>query len=399
MFTAGFTIMNIPINENYEKLDGGYLFAEIAKRVRSYEERNGKKPISLGVGDVSLPLSQCVVTAMKDAANELGRAETFRGYPPYFGYDFLRGAIRRHYARFGVLLDDDEIFVSDGAKSDSANFGDILGDAPVFVCDPVYPVYEDANIMAGRRVTRISAAKENGFVVSAKDFSAESAVIYLCSPNNPTGAVYDKNVLSEWVEKAKNSGSLIIFDSSYQAYIVGDEPRSIFEIDGADECAVEISSLSKTAGFTGVRCSWTVVPKKLLSRGRSINEMWARRQSTKFNGVSYVTQRAAEAALSYAGYEECRKNIDYYMENARLIMRALSEKGVYHTGGKNSPYVWAKCPRGLSSREFFDAALECGVVCTPGSGFGSAGEGYFRLTAFNTRQNTINAVSALSSIL
>ena len=392
--------MSVPINENYKNLGGSYLFSEIARRVAKFASARGEPPISLGVGDVTLPLPACVVDSMTSAVKEMGRAETFRGYPPYFGYDFLRDAIRRRYGRFGVSLDIDEIFVSDGAKSDAANFAEVFGDAAVFAADPVYPVFRDSGIMAGRRVFLLGSTRENGFLPLPTDDVLPDSLIYLCSPNNPTGAVYDENGLCKWIDFAKNNGCIILFDAAYEAYIDGGEPHSIYQINGACECAVEICSFSKTAGFTGLRCSWTVVPKALVSRGVSINEMWARRQSTKFNGVSYIIQRGAEASLSEEGARECGKNVSYYKENVRAISEMLDRHGIFHTRGASSPYVWFSCPRGMSSWEFFDAALDgAGVVGTPGAGFGKAGEGYFRLTGFNSREMTLEAISRLEKVI
>lgn len=393
--------MRVPINENYQKVGESYLFAEIEKRVAAYGASHpDKKVIRLGVGDVTLPLSGTVVEAMARAAREMGEGATFRGYPPYFGYDFLIEAIKNHYARRKVALSADEIFVSDGAKSDAANFTEPFGNAPVYVVDPAYPVYVDANIMAGKDVRFIAAAKENGFCPLPGGRLADGSVVYLCSPNNPSGVVYDKKTLRLWVDAALKTGSLIIFDSAYESYISGDDPHSIFEISGARGCAVEICSLSKTAGFTGVRCSWTVIPKEITLSGVPLGRLWARRQSTKFNGVGYVTQRGAEAALSNAGYAECLQNIAYYMENARRIAELLYRKGIFYTGGKSSPFVFMECPRGASSWEFFDFLLESAqTVGTPGAGFGKGGEGFFRLTGYAAREDAEEALSRMSEVL
>ena len=304
--------MKINLNENYENLKKNYLFSEIAKRVAQYSAAHpDKKVVRLGIGDVTLPLTPSVTDAMTKAVAEMGRKETFQGYPPYYGYDFLLDAIAHHYSRYGVSLGTDEIFVSDGAKSDAGNITDIFGKNPVLITDPVYPVYFDGNVMAGNDISFISGTKENGFLPSPDSIKADGAIIYLCSPNNPTGAVYDRAGLKKWVDFAKKTGSLIIFDSAYEAYITGDLPHSIFEIDGARECAVEICSFSETAGFTGVRCSWTVIPRELESNGIKIHEMWERRQATKFNGVPYIVQRGAEAALSDKGFEECKGLVGY----------------------------------------------------------------------------------------
>lgn len=393
--------MKIQINENYKSVKKSYLFSEIASRVnaftRSHPER---KLVRLGIGDVTLPLTASVTSAMQAAVSEMAEASTFRGYAPEFGYDFLRSAIAKHYERFGVHLRESEIFVSEGAKSDLGNITELFGDNPVLIPDPVYPVYLDSSVMAGRRVSFLAATEENGFLPLPDDtLTDEGYIIYLCSPNNPTGAVYDRGGLSAWIDFALRTGSLIIFDSAYEAYIRGDRPHSVYEIDGARDCAIEVCSLSKTAGFTGTRCSWTVVPSPLTAGGMSLCEMWGRRQATKFNGVPYVVQRGAEAALSDTGYAECKALVSYYMENAALIASVLHEKGIFFTGGTSSPYIWMKCPGG-DSWEFFDRLLTCaGVVGTPGAGFGRMGEGYFRLTAFASRESTAEAVLRLRRFL
>ncbi len=393
--------MKININSNYKNLGESYLFSEVGKRSRAYAAAHPEKSvIRLGIGDVTLPLGKTVIEAMQKAVAEMGEQATFRGYAPEYGYDFLREAISSHYADFGVKLSPSEIFVSDGAKSDVGNIVDILGDNPIVIPDPVYPVYLDSNIMSGRRVEFIRGTAENSFLPMPGELTGEGYVIYICSPNNPTGAVYDKARLTEWVKFALNTGSLIIFDSAYEAFVSDDSPRSIFEIEGARECAIEICSLSKTAGFTGTRCAWTVVPAELTADGMSVNKLWSRRQATKFNGVPYIVQRGAEAALSADGMAECRAAIAYYMENARVIASLMDEKGIYYTGGKSSPYIWLKCPRGMGSWEFFDFLLEnAQVVGTPGEGFGEAGRGFFRLTAFGSHENTAEAVRRIATIL
>ncbi len=393
--------MKIKLNTHYSELKKNYLFSEIARRVAAYSAADPqKKIVRLGIGDVTLPLSPCVIKAMEKAVAEMGKKETFQGYPPSFGYDFLLKAISNHYAAYGTDIGTDEIFVSDGAKSDVGNITDILGSNPVLITDPVYPVYYDSNVMSGNSVTFIPANRENGFLPSPRGIDTNGAVIYLCSPNNPTGAVYDKAGLQEWVDFAVSTGSLIVFDSAYEAYIKGDLPHTIYQIEGARKCAIEICSFSKTAGFTGVRCSWAVVPRELESGGVKLAEYWARRQSTKFNGVPYIVQRGAEAAFSKEGYAECMGLVEYYMENARIISALLDRKGIYYTGGVSAPYIWMQCPNGLSSWEFFDELLNTvQVVGTPGAGFGANGEGFFRLTSFGTRDDTVEAVSRLEKIL
>ncbi len=393
--------MKILLNDNYKNLKKNYLFSEIGARVRAYSEAHPDANIvRLGIGDVTLPLTKSVTVAMAKAVAEMADKATFRGYSPEYGYDFLLSAIANHYKRYGVTLACDEIFVSDGAKSDVGNITELFGDNPVLIPDPVYPVYLDSNIMAGRRVSFLRAGEENGFLPTPEGLSGEGYIIYICSPNNPTGAVYDRAGLSEWVNFAAKSGSLIIFDNAYEAYINGDYPHSIYEIEGARGCAVEICSFSKTAGFTGTRCSWTVVPRELSSGGVSLCEMWGRRQATKFNGVPYVVQRGAEAALSDEGFRECRELVGYYMENAALISGVMRDKGIYFTGGTSSPYIWMKCPDGCLSWTFFDKLLsEAEVVGTPGAGFGACGEGFFRLTSFGSREATEEAVRRLYRFL
>ncbi|MGN1409812.1 MAG: LL-diaminopimelate aminotransferase [Eubacteriales bacterium] len=390
--------MLIRVNENYKNLAESYLFSETGRRVREYAAAHpDKKVIKLSIGDVTRPLAPAVVKAMCKASEEMGDSSTFRGYPPEYGYDFLREKIAAHYEKIGgVKLSSSEIFVSDGAKSDLGNIVDILGDNLVLIPDPVYPVYVDSNVMSGHKIELIPSTPENNFAPtpeyipdSAKN---QPAVIYLCSPNNPTGAVYTYDELGKWVSYAKSTGSLIIFDSAYEAYIHGDLPHTIYEISGADECAVEICSFSKSSGFTGTRCGWTVVPEKLEAGGLKLNKLWARRQATKFNGVSYPVQRAAEAALSDEGLAESMESVEYYMGNAKLIADVLREKGIYFTGGVSSPYIWMKVPDGMDSWGFFDYLLnELQIAGTPGAGFGKYGEGFFRLTSFGTREATVEA--------
>lgn len=386
------------INKNYLNLEASYLFSTIAKKVSEYSEANpDKNIIRLGIGDVTLPLCNAVVNAMKSAVEEMGVQETFRGYGPEQGYDFLKSAIRDYYAKHNVSLELDEIFISDGAKSDLGNILDILGtDNRVMVQDPVYPVYVDTNIMAGRKIVYSDSNESNGFL-PMPDENVKADIIYLCSPNNPTGAVYTKEQLAEWIKYARKNNALILFDSAYEAFISDETlPRSIFEIEGAKECAIEFCSFSKTAGFTGTRCGYTVVPNALVYDDTKLNKLWLRRQTTKFNGVPYIVQKGAAAVFTEEGQKEIMKNIGYYKENAKIITDALDKLGIWYTGGTNSPYIWLKCPNNMKSWEFFDYLLNnVQIVGTPGSGFGNNGEGYFRLTSFGSREKTIEAMERL----
>ena len=392
--------LNIKLNENFFNVKKSYLFSEIAKRVKEYSEKNPeKKIIRLGIGDVTLPLPRVAVTALKKAADEMGSAATFRGYAPEYGYDFLREKIADYYKRFSVSRNSEEIFVSDGAKSDVGNIVDILGDNEILIPDPVYPVYLDSNVMSGHKISLLNGTRENGFLPMPDNTEKKPYVIYLCSPNNPTGAVYSREQLKAWVDFANEAGSLIIFDSAYEAFISGDYPHSIYEIEGADRCAVEICSFSKTAGFTGTRCAWSVFPDKLTVGDTKLSALWSRRQATKFNGVPYVVQRAAEAVLTDEGIKECKALVEYYMENARIIAAALKNSKIEFVGGENSPYLWLKCPKNMGSWEFFDYLLESAqLVGTPGAGFGEAGEGYFRLTSFGSRENTLEAAKRIDAL-
>lgn len=395
--------MRIKPNGNFNNIKESYLFSEIAQRVKKFGEANPEKKnniIRLGIGDVTLPLTPCVIEAMHKAVDEMGQKETFRGYAPEYGYDFLRSAISDYYRRLGVSLDANEIFVSDGAKSDIGNIVDIFADNDILIPDPVYPVYVDSNIMSGRRITLLPSGTQNGFLPMPDEAPEGTYIIYLCSPNNPTGAVYSHEQLKKWVDYARRTGSVIIFDSAYESYITGKYPHSAYEIEGARECVIEICSLSKTAGFTGTRCGWSVFPDELCADGVKLSKLWARRQATKFNGVPYVVQRAAEAAVSEKGHAEAMECVSYYMENARLISDMLRKKGIWFTGGENSPYIWMKCPNGIGSWEFFDYLLNSAmVVGTPGEGFGKSGEGYFRLTSFGSREATAEAVARLEKLL
>lgn len=382
------------VNRHYSELNESYLFSTIARKVAAYSAAHPKADvIRLGIGDVTRPLCPAVVEALHEAAEEMGQAATFRGYGPEQGYGFLQEAVQGYYAARGVSLETTEIFISDGAKSDLGNILDLFDtDNTVLVPDPVYPVYVDTNVMAGRRVQYLCANEENGFL-PLPDPAVQADVIYLCSPNNPTGAVYDRDQLRQWVDYAREQGAVLLFDAAYECFVRDPAlPRSIYEIPGAAECAIEFCSLSKTAGFTGTRCGYTVVPHALERQGMSLNKMWLRRQTTKFNGVSYVVQKAAAAVFSPEGQRQIRENLDYYVGNARCIAEALQTLGIWYTGGQHSPYLWLKCPGGQKSWEFFDAMLKnIQVVGTPGAGFGQNGEGFFRLTAFGNREKTEEA--------
>lgn len=389
------------INENYLKLEDGYLFSTIAKKVAEYAKNNPNADIiRLGIGDVTLPLAPVVVDAIKKASDEMGVQSTFKGYGPEQGYAFLRESIRKYYERKNVSLEIDEIFISDGAKSDLGNILDLFDkDNVVLIPDPVYPVYVDTNVMAGREIVFIDANEENGFL-PLPDENIKCDIIYICSPNNPTGAVYTKEALQKWVDYALKNDAVILFDSAYECFIKSDElPGSIYEIKGAKECAIEFCSFSKTAGFTGTRCGYTVVPKTLIRGGAVLNKLWVRRQTTKFNGVPYIVQKGAEAIFSEEGQKQIRKNIEYYSENAKIISETMDKKGIWYTGGKHSPYIWLKCPDNMSSWKFFDYLLNnIAVVGTPGSGFGKNGEGYFRLTSFGDKERTKEAMERFSKL-
>ena len=398
------------INENFSKLKKNYLFIEIAKRIKAYTESNpeeAKKLIRMGIGDVTRPLAPVVVSAMEKACAELGVKETFRGYEDSgAGYDFLKNAVSDYYKSFGADVSPDEIRISDGAKSDCGNIIDIFGSGnTVLVTDPAYPVYVDSNIMNGNDVIFADSTEENGFA-AMPDKNIKADLIYLCSPNNPTGSVYNKAQLKEWVDYALANNAVIIYDAAYEAFITEDDiPRSIFCIEGAKKCAIEICSLSKTAGFTGTRCGYTVIPKDLVQKDSNGNDVhladiWARRQGSKFNGVSYPVQRGAEAVFTPEGQKQCKENIAYYQENARVIASTCDELGIKYTGGVNSPYIWLKCPNDMGSWDFFDMLLtKIQVVGTPGAGFGKNGDGWFRLTAFGTHEATKEAMERLTGLL
>ena len=386
------------INRNFDNLADSYLFAEVARRTKAYEKEHPEKHIiKMGIGDVTLPLAPIVVDAMKKAADEMAQKETFKGYPEYEGYDFLRNAISSYYASFGVKVCPDEIFVNDGAKSDCGNIGDIFsGECTVLVTDPVYPVYVDTNIMAGRRIVYAPSTQENGFC-AMPDKSISPDIIYLCSPNNPTGAAYTKEQLCEWIDYAIQNDAVILYDAAYEAYITDDLPRSIFAVEGARECAIEFCSLSKTAGFTGMRCGYTVIPKELERDGHNLGKLWYRRQSSKFNGVSYPVQRAAEVVFTPEGQRQTQENIKYYKQNAALIAATMDDLGISYTGGKNSPYIWITCPNSMGSWEFFDYLLaNANVVATPGEGFGKCGKGCMRFTSFADHESTAEAMNRFS---
>ena len=401
------------VNENYLKLPGSYLFSTIGRKVREYQEEHPeKKLIRLGIGDVTQPIAPAVIEAMHKAVDEMGNAETFRGYAPDLGYDFLREVIaEKDFYDRGCSISPDEIFVSDGAKCDCANIQEIFGGSDrIAVCDPVYPVYVDSNVMAGRTgpfdpdrgcfegCIYMPCTEVNGFVPEFPDVVPD--LIYLCFPNNPTGAVMKKDMLQGWVDMARKNGSIILFDAAYESYISEpDIPHSIYECEGARECAVEFRSFSKTAGFTGLRLGFTVIPAELKAGGERLWPLWARRHGTKYNGAPYIIQRAGEAVYSEAGHAQVREQVAYYMENARYILNGLKNAGYEVSGGVNAPYIWLKAPGGMTSWEYFDHLLkEANVVGTPGSGFGPCGEHYLRLTAFGKREDTIEAIERIKKL-
>lgn len=389
------------VNQNYTKIKESYLFAEVAARTKKYAAEHPEADIiKMGIGDVTLPLCPAVVKALKKASEEMGVKETFKGYGEYRGYDFLCESIADYYKNFGVELETEEIFVSDGAKSDLGNILDLFDDDnTVLVTDPVYPVYVDTNIMAGRKVVYANATEENDFLPLPDD-GVDADIIYLCSPNNPTGAAYTRAQLKVWIDYAKKKNAVILLDSAYEAFITDpDVPHSAYEVEGARECVIEICSLSKTAGFTGTRCGYTIVPKTLMF-AENLNKMWLRRQATKFNGTSYIIQCGANAVFTPEGQKGVKENIAYYQENARILTEALDECKIKYFGGKNSPYIWLRCPDNMGSWEFFDKLLsEANVVGTPGEGFGENGKGYIRLTSFSTHENTVEAMRRFKKML
>ena len=386
------------LNSNFQNLEQSYLFVTIAKKVNEFTAANpDNRLIRMGIGDVTLPLAPVVIEAMHRATDEMAKKETFRGYSPDSnGYPFLREAIAGYYRSLGVDVEAEEVFVGDGAKSDVGNIVDIVDDAnTVLVPDPVYPVYVDTNIMSGRKIVYADANMENGFLPMPKaDHPAD--IIYICSPNNPTGAVYNREQLQAWVDYALDQKAVILFDSAYESFVSPGLPRSIFEIPGAEKCAIEFCSLSKTAGFTGMRCGYTVIKKELVFDGVSVAALWQRRQGSKFNGVNYITQRAAEAVFTPEGIKQTQDAVAYYKRNAQVMVEALRELGYWFTGGENSPYVWFKCPNNMGGWEYFDYLLnEKQIVGTPGEGFGKNGAGCMRLSAFGDAEKTKEAMERI----
>ncbi len=390
------------VNHHALELEQNYLFSEVAKRIRAFQAAHpGRELLKLSIGDVTRPLAKIITDEMKAAAEDMSHAETFHGYGAEQGEPFLREAIAGYYQKRGIAVDPADVFISDGAKCDLGNLCDLFdADNTVLLPDPVYPVYYDTNIMAGRRVIFARGTKENGFL-PMPDADVHADIIYLCSPNNPTGAVYTKEQLAAWFAYAKENGALILFDAAYEAYIRDPElPHSIFEIDGAERCAIEINSLSKTAGFTGVRCGWTVVPRTLQFDGASLHDMWFRRMATKYNGTAYIIQRAAAKVFTEEGLRAVHGDIDYYMENARIIKAALTKAGIHSVGGGNAPYVWMECPGGADSWTYFDYLLNSfGIAGTPGAGFGAAGQGWLRFSSFGTRETVTKAAEYLAALI
>lgn len=383
------------INSNYLNIKESYLFSEVAKRAAKFKEDHPDADvIRLGIGDVTRPLVPSVIESLHSGVDDMADGATFKGYGPEQGYDFLKNSLKEYYAEKGVELDKDEIFISDGAKSDCGNILDIFSnDNVVLVPDPVYPVYVDTNTMDGRQIKYLKADESNNFL-PMPDRSIKADLIYICSPNNPTGACYNRAQLKEWVDYANENDSVIFFDAAYECFVSDPElPRSIYEIEGSKTCAIEFCSFSKTAGFTGTRCGYTVVPFALERDGHKLNKFWLRRQTTKFNGVCYIVQKGAAAVFTPEGKKQIKENIDYYKENAKIITDTLDRLGIWYCGGKHSPYIWFRCPENMGSWEFFDALLErANVVGTPGEGFGENGKGYFRLTSFSTHENTAEAM-------
>lgn len=389
-------------NLHYAELKNSYLFYNISQKIKAYLEKNpDKKLYRMGIGDVTLPLCDSVIKALHEAVEDQGIKDRFHGYMPECGAPFLRTAIADYYRSRGIELGDDEVFVSSGASDELGDILDLFDrSSSALVIEPAYPAYVDANVMAGRKIVHLASGIDNGFLPEPSE-NAKADILYICSPNNPTGAVFKKEQLRKWVDFANENGSVILFDAAYEAFIEDEElPRSIFEIEGAKTCAIEICSLSKTAGFTGTRLGYTVIPKTLVREGMCFNDMWVRNRTTKTNGVSYIIQKGGAAVFTPEGQKEIKENINYYKENARLLMKALDELGIWYCGGKNSPYIWLKCPNGMGSWEFFDLLLkEIQVVGTPGEGFGACGEGCFRFSMFGSREDTIEAAERLKRLL
>ncbi len=389
-------------NLHYADLKSSYLFYNIAQKTKAYLAENpDKKLYRMGIGDVSLPLAKSVIAALHEGVEDQAFKDRFHGYMPECGAPFLRTAIADYYRSRGIELGDDEVFVSSGASDELGDILDLFDrSSSALVIEPAYPAYVDANVMAGRKIVHLASGIDNGFLPEPSE-NAKADILYICSPNNPTGAVFKKEQLRKWVDFANENGSVILFDAAYEAFIEDEElPRSIFEIEGAKTCAIEICSLSKTAGFTGTRLGYTVIPKALVRHGMCFNDMWVRNRTTKTNGVSYIIQKGGAAVFTPEGQKEIHENISYYKENARLLMEALDELGIWYCGGKNSPYIWLKCPNGMGSWEFFDLLLkEIQVVGTPGEGFGACGEGYFRFSVFGSREDTVEAAERLKRLL
>lgn len=389
-------------NQYYSQLKDSYLFYRIAQKTRAYvESHDGAYLYRLGIGDVSLPLCDEVIKALHEAVDDQANKQTFHGYMPECGAHFFRTAVAGYYAKRGVVLDEDEVFVSSGASDELGDILDLFERSnDALVIEPAYPAYVDANVMAGRAVQRLASGEENGFL-PVPDDSVTAKLLYICSPNNPTGAVFTKEKLKKWVDFANERGAVILFDAAYEAFIEDDGlPRSIYEIDGARTCAIEICSLSKTAGFTGTRCGYTVIPKELWREGMNLNAMWVRNRTTKTNGVSYILQKGAAAVFTDEGQRQIKQNIAVYKRNAKYLTDALDKLGIWYCGGKNAPYIWMKCPRGMSSWEFFDFLLEkAQIVGTPGEGFGECGEGFFRFSTFGSPEDTKTAAERLVKLL
>ena len=393
--------MIIP-NTHYADLKDSYLFYNIAQKTKTYLAANPDKHLyRMGIGDVSLPLCAAVIKALHEAVDDQANKENFHGYMPECGAPFLRETIAKYYADRGVTLSPDEVFVSSGASDELGDILDLFDrGSSALVIEPAYPAYVDANVMAGRKIVHLASGKENGFLPSPSE-EVKADILYICSPNNPTGAVFSRNQLQAWVDFANKNGSVILFDAAYEAFIEDETlPHSIFELDGAETCAIEICSLSKTAGFTGTRLGYTVIPKKLTRQGMNFNEMWVRNRTTKTNGVSYIIQKGGAAVFTPEGQKQIHDNIKVYKNNAKVLMKALDKLGIWYCGGKNAPYIWMKCPDGMGSWEFFDYLLnEIQVVGTPGEGFGACGEGYFRFSTFGSPEDTVEAANRLVSLL